>query len=400
MNDEFKLSTRRAFLRYLAASPALCAASRVMGQPAFDILDPYAPQLITRVQDAINVFDFHEAAKQKYRPGHYTYMSMGTDNGGTLQANRDGFKKYNLRMRRLINTRVVDTSVELFGVRYPTPIIIAPCGHQKAFHPQGEIPVALAAQSHDAEMILSTVTSLGVESVNAARGRPVWYQLYVDENWETTRGIVKRVEDAGCPVLAITVDLPISNREADTRHHRATNPECQSCHGTNAGVIPPKPMFEGLKRTFSDRTFLNWNFVDRIRDNTSMKLILKGIVTKEDALLAIEHGIDGVIVSNHGGRAEDSGRSTIESLPEVVAAIDGRIPVIMDSGIRRGTDIFKALALGADAIAIGRPYLWGLGTFGQEGVETVLDILERELEIIMKQAGTLSISDINRSYIA
>ncbi len=131
-----------------------------------------------------------------------------------------------------------------------------------------------------------------------------------------------------------------------------------------------------------------------------MKLMLKGIVTAEDASLAVEHGVDGIIVSNHGGRAEDSGRSTIESLPEVVDAVDGRMPVIVDGGFRRGTDIFKALALGADAIAIGRPYLWGLGSFGQEGVETVLDLLKRELEIVMRQARTTSIEEINRSHIA
>ncbi len=131
-----------------------------------------------------------------------------------------------------------------------------------------------------------------------------------------------------------------------------------------------------------------------------MKLLLKGIVTAEDASLAVEHGVDGIIVSNHGGRAEDSGRSTIESLAEVVDAVDGRMPVIVDGGFLRGTDIFKALALGADAIAIGRPYLWGLGSFGQEGVETVLDLLKRELEIVMRQARTTSIEEINRSYIA
>jgi 4-hydroxymandelate oxidase len=183
MKKHLDLINRRSFLRYLATSPVIVGARGALGQPAFDIFDPYAPQLITRAQDAINVFDFHEAAKQKYRPGHYTYMSMGTDGGGTLRANREGFNKYQLRMRRLVNSRVVDTSIELFGRRYPTPIIIAPCGHQKAFHPEGEIPVARAAQTRDTEMMLSTVTSLAVEDVNAARGRPVWYQLYVDENW-------------------------------------------------------------------------------------------------------------------------------------------------------------------------------------------------------------------------
>jgi isopentenyl diphosphate isomerase/L-lactate dehydrogenase-like FMN-dependent dehydrogenase len=159
-------------------------------------------------------------------------------------------------------------------------------------------------------------------------------------------------------------------------------------------------MWVGLPQVDGDRTFLDWEWIDRIRDTTTMRIFLKGIVTAEDAALSLEHGVDGVIVSNHGGRAEDSGIGTIESLGEVVDAIGGRIPVVVDSGFRRGTDIFKALAIGADAVAIGRPYLWGLGTFGQEGVETVLDILKRELEIVMKQAGTPTVAAINRSYIA
>jgi 4-hydroxymandelate oxidase len=400
MNDAYSLTNRRAFLRYLAASPALLSSSPLLAQVTAGLRDMYAPEPITRAQDAINVFDFHEAAKQKFLPGHYTYMAMGTDSGGTLQANRKAYENYQIRVRRLINSSVVDTGIELFGVRYPTPILIAPCGHQKAFHPEGELPTARAARSRNTGMILSSVTSVGVEEVNAAYGRPVWYQLYADANWETTEAVVKRVEQAGCPVMAITVDLPISNREADYRHRRASNPDCQRCHAPDAGVILPKPMYAGLKReSITDRSFLDWAFVDRIRAITSMKIMLKGIVTAEDARLAVDRGIEGIIVSNHGGRGEDSGRSTIDALPEVVEAIAGRIPVIVDGGIRRGTDIFKALALGADAVAIGRPYLWGLGSFGQEGVEVVLDILKRELEIIMRQAGTIRINEISSAYI-
>jgi isopentenyl diphosphate isomerase/L-lactate dehydrogenase-like FMN-dependent dehydrogenase len=399
MNEALKLSTRRALLRFFAASPVLYAASRAMGQPTFDIFDPFKPQLVSRAQDAINVFDFHEVAKQKLMPGHYTYMSLGTDDGRTLRANREGFEKFQIRVRRLVDAQNVDTSIELFGERYPIPIFIAPCGSQVVYHPEGEVTVARAARAKGVEQILSTSSSTGIEEVNRARGRPIWYQLYADPVWEVTEAVVRRVEAAGCPVLALTVDNTVSNREVLYRHYRDDNPDCQVCHAPDAGVIPPKPMFDGLEQSERNRLFMDWDYVDRLKDTTSMRLFLKGIVTAEDAMLAVEHGVDGVIVSNHGGRAEDSGRSTIESLPEVVDAIGGRIPIIVDSGFRRGTDIFKALALGADAIAIGRPYLWGLGSFGQEGVETVLDILTRELEIVMRQAGTVRISEINRSYI-
>ena len=396
MAQDSTLASRRAFLRFLASSPAIYAAGPAMGQ---NLSDPYAPQVISKANEAINVFDFHEVAKRTFLPGHYTMMALGTDDGGTVRANREGFKKIQLRMRRLVDVRNIDTSIELFGQRYPLPILIAPCGRQKAFHPEGEVAVARAAKSKGVEQILSTYTSTAIEEVNTARGRPIWFQLFPASEWQATRTLVKRAEAAGCPVLALTVDFPARNFEVLDRHRRHTNPDCQVCHA-DANVVRPPPMIDGIKQWNSDISFMDWDFVDRLKNSTSMKLVLKGIVTAEDASLAVEHGVDGIIVSNHGGRAEDSGRSTIESLPEVVDAVDGRMPVIVDSGFRRGTDIFKALALGADAIAIGRPYLWGLGSFGQEGVETVLDLLKRELEIVMRQAGTTRIEEITRNVIA
>ena len=390
-------ASRRAFLRCLASSPAIYAAPPILAQ---NPTHPYAPQVISSAGDAINVFDFHEVARQVLMPGHYTYMALGTDDADTLRANREGFEQFRLRMRRLVDVREIDQSIELFGERYSSPVLIAPCGSQKAFHPEGEIAVARAARTRGAELILSTQSSTAVEDVNAARGRPVWFQLYARQNWEATHAMVKRVEASGCPVLALTIDIPASNREVLARFRRETNEECLVCHGPDAGVIPPKPILDGVPESTFGTAFMDWDFVDRLKESTSMRLVLKGVVTSEDASLAVEYGVDGIIVSNHGGRSEDSGRSTIECLPEVIDAVDGRIPVIVDSGFRRGTDIFKALALGADAIAIGRPYLWGLASFGQEGVETVLDLLARELEIVMQQAGTTRIADIGRSHIA
>jgi isopentenyl diphosphate isomerase/L-lactate dehydrogenase-like FMN-dependent dehydrogenase len=394
MNPVSRSASRRAFIRYLAASPALCSLARAQAQ---DVNNLYAPELVSAVEEAINVFDFHEVARNVLMPGHYTYMALGTDDGGTLRANRSGFEKFRLRVRRLVDGSNLDTSIELLGERYPLPILIAPCGAQKAFHPDGEAAVARAAGVKGVEQILSTVSSVTVEDVNDARGRPVWFQLYTSPVWSETLARVKRAEDAGCPVLALTVDLPASNREALARFRRDTNPECQACHAADAGIIPPLPMV-GSGQVGTGH--LDWAYVDRLREATTMKLLIKGIVTAEDAQLAVNHGVDGIIVSNHGGRSEDSGRSTIEALPEVVAAIDGRIPVIVDSGFRRGTDIFKALAIGADAVAIGRPYLWGLSAFGQAGVEAVLDILARELEIVMRQAGTPNIGAISRAHLA
>ena len=202
----------------------------------------------------------------------------------------------------------------------------------------------------------------------------------------------------------MTVDVPVVNREAIARFRRDTNPECLPCHQPGLEYSTSKrPMFDGLDISGLNSTSraqnLTWDFVDRLRDVTTTRLLLKGIVTHEDASLAVEHGVDGIIVSNHGGRAENSNRGTIESLPEVVDAVAGRIPVLVDGGFRRGVDVFKALAIGADAVCIGRPYLWGLSAFGQEGVETVLDLLRRELVVMMQQAGTTSLDAIDRNYL-
>jgi isopentenyl diphosphate isomerase/L-lactate dehydrogenase-like FMN-dependent dehydrogenase len=397
MNDT--LASRREFLRFLAASPVLGAATRGFAQ---NTQGPSAA-LISAPAEAINVFDFEPVARRNLTAAHYTYMASGVDDGATLQANRDGFSRLQLRVRRLVDVRNIDMSCELFGTRYSLPVIIAPCGTQKAFHPQGELATARAAAARDCLQILSTVSSTGVEAVNSARGAPVWYQLYATEKWEVTQGLVRRAEAAGCPAIALTVDLPASNREAIARFRRDTNPECQECHQPGFEYAAQRrPMFDGLDisgLSGSRARQLSWEFVARLRELTSVKLLLKGIVTAQDASLALEHGIDGIIVSNHGGRAEDSGRATIDSLPEVVDAVSGRVPVLVDGGFRRGTDIFKALATGADAICIGRPYLWGLSAFGQPGVETVLDLLERELQIMMQQAGTTSIRAITRDYL-
>jgi (S)-2-hydroxy-acid oxidase len=240
----------------------------------------------------------------------------------------------------------------------------------------------------------------------------VWYQLYPTDQWAVTRALVKRAETAGCTVLVLTVDLQGgSNRETQARGQRSDTRQCSSCHPTGplgssldnvTAMVARKPMFTGLDAS-TVRTIqpldMNWAFVKRLRDTTTMKIVVKGIVTSEDAALAVENGIDGMIVSNHGGRGEESGRATIQSLSEVVAGSDGRIPVLVDGGFRRGTDIFKALALGARAVCIGRPYIWGLSAFGQPGVEAVLAILRRELTTIMRQAGTVKVGQISRQLV-
>jgi isopentenyl diphosphate isomerase/L-lactate dehydrogenase-like FMN-dependent dehydrogenase len=252
-------------------------------------------------------------------------------------------------------------------------------------------------------VILSTVTTTSVESVAEAAGRPIWFQLYATSRWEVTEKLVRRAESAGCPVLVLTVDLPVGrNTETLERLKRTDTRKCTLCHVAGAPPFSRRPMFDGIdmRGITLNNPAMTWQFVRRLRDLTRMKLVIKGIETREDARLCREHGVDGVVVSNHGGRAEDSARSTVECLPEVLDGAGGRISVLVDGGFRRGTDIFKALALGARGICIGRPYIWGLGAFGQAGVEKVLDILRAELELVMKQCGARSIAEISRSAIA
>jgi 4-hydroxymandelate oxidase len=388
------LSNRRHFLRFLAASPAAAALAWQ---------DKKDPAILTDPKNALNVMEFEEACRRAIPPAHFGYIATGVNDDATIQANRDGFKRIQLRPRRLRDVTHIDMRTQLFGTTWDYPIFICPTGSQRAFHPDGEVATARAARSHKALQILSTVTTTSVEDVAKELGRPPWYQLYPTSKWEVTEKLVKRAEAAGCPALVLTVDNTAGRHvETQMRFRLLDSRPCATCHPAEPGATyRRKPMFDGIDTAglSTMNSALTWDFVDRLKKLTSMKLLIKGIETGEDTSLLREHGVDGVIVSNHGGRAEESGRGTIECLPEVIQAAAGKIPVLIDGGFRRGTDVFKALALGATAVGIGRPYLWGLGAFGQAGVERVLDLLRAELELIMKQCGTRSLAEINRSMI-
>ncbi|MBV9191986.1 MAG: alpha-hydroxy-acid oxidizing protein, partial [Betaproteobacteria bacterium] len=398
MSDE----NRRRFLQFLAASPVAAYAGSVIPQtlvPGTREADPrmWAPydptHLIRGPKDAINVFDFEPVCRQNVPPAHFGYMASGIDDEVTLRANREDFLKLQLRPRRLVDVSKVDMSVDILGTRYPTPIVIAPIGGQKSFHAEGEVATARAAKAGNHLMILSTVTTSGVEEVTKERGAPVWYQLYATNKWEVAKGLVTRAEKAGCPVVAVTIDRNGGrNQETLFRLVRTDTRNCDACHDRSSLTANNRrrAMYEGLDLsglTHTQSSAMTWDFLKRLRDTTKMKIVLKGILAHEDATLAVQNGMDGIIVSNHGGRSEDSGRSTIDALPEILAAVKGRMPVLVDSGFRRGTDICKALAMGANAVCVGRPYIWGLGAFGQPGVERVMEILRTELFAIMQQVG-------------
>ena len=385
------MRSRRAFLRFVAGSPLLAAAAEENGG------------VLKNPKDALNVTDFEEAARKALPPAHYGYLATGVDDDSTLRANREGYRRIQLRPKRMVDVSGrADCSVELFGRKWETPLTLCPVGSQNAFHPEGELAVARAAGAKKTLQILSTNTTQPIEKVIEGAG-PVWYQLYATSRWEVTEKLVRHAERAGCPVLVLTVDLPVGrNTETLERMRRTDTRNCAGCHAPNAGFYGRKPMYTGIdmKGVTTNQPAMTWDFVRRLKDFTRMKLVLKGIETREDGQACCEHGVDGIIVSNHGGRAEESGRGTIECLPEVVEAVAGRIPVLVDGGIRRGTDIFKALALGARAVGVGRPYVWGLAAFGQAGVERVLQILRVELELVMRQCGARSIEEIRPSMVA
>ena len=427
--------TRRKFLRMLAASPVL-AGSHMLSNSLMNLLAAgevtekkflgwlenlqQTDDVISSPDQALDVMDFEPAAKKAVPPAHWGYLATGVDDDATVRANREGYSHIQIRARRLVNVQDIDMSQTIFGTKWQTPIVLSPVSAQKAFHPDGELGVAKAAGTKGHLMMLSTVATASIEDALAASGHPVWQQLYPTNLWEVTQAIIKRAEKAGAQAIVLTVDLQDgSNRETLFRLQRVDKRECSLCHGGYspfgrgkggatktaegfAGYVARKPMFNGIdvsKVTNLYPTEMSWDFVKRLRDAVTVKLLIKGIVTREDAQLAVEHGVDGLVVSNHGGRSEETLRPTIESLPEVIEAVGGKVPVIVDGGVRRGTDIFKALALGATAAGFGRPHSWGLAAFGQAGVEAVLEIFRRELRTIMRQAGTNSLDKISRTYV-
>ena len=444
-------SSRREFFRLLAASPLLGLASAglpadwrralareaerrsaagpaatrcadcgtgllpSLEQPRFNaVQDPVLPpqqaqeeqltgQLVESPDEAINVWDFERAAHATSLAQHWDYLHMGVDDYETRRANREGFQRLMLRPRRLGGEALaeIDTSVELYGRRWASPLFLCPVASLEAWHTQGESGAARAARPRDVLQMQSHQSSQSYAEIAEARGEPHWFQIYTVPDWNVNKRVIDRVAGAGCPALVWTIDLlGGSNRELQRRTLAGegySSVLCQSCHQHHPDYL--RPMRAGLDGPAGPRYPYTWDYVKRLKDATDMKVILKGIMTAEGAEQAIEHGADGIFVSNHGGRAVNSMWSSIDSLPEVVGAVRGRVPVFIDSGVRRGTDVFKALALGADAVGIGRPYVWGLGAFGEDGVGKVIDLLLAELRIAMRQTRTTSTDQITSRFV-
>lgn len=348
------------------------------------------------MNELLTAFDFEPVAYAKISRDAYDYTAQGVDGEFTLRRNREAFDWVSIVPKALVDVSDVRTSTEVLGTPLQFPIMVAPSAGQGALHPQGEVGMYQGATAAAATpMIVSNNSSFPMDKIGPAAQGTLWFQLYPRQQVEVSRELVENAQTAGAKGLVVTIDQQSSYYERQL-HDRALGgsgrgARTTSLRGQTARVNP--------YRIMDTRLWYDWTFIDNVRPFVKVPLLLKGIVTPEDAKLALEHGIDGIVVSNHGGRSLDYGPSTLEVLPEIVDIVKGRVPVIVDSGFRRGSDIFKALAIGAKAVCLGRVPRWGLAAYGPQGAQRIIEILQKELVATMAQAGCPTIASIDRSAI-
>lgn len=357
----------------------------------------------------VELMDFEAAARTTVEKMAYDYYASGANDQITLQDNREGFDRIRLLPRTLVDVSNVDLSTAVLGHTLPLPLLIAPSAFQRMAHPDGEEATARAAATHGIPMGLSTISSTALEDVAAAAhavnaDARLWFQVYVYKDRGVTRELVQRAEEAGFSALALTVDTPrFGRRYADVRNqfHLPPGITVANFEKRGMGQLDEVGGQSGLV-AYANSLFdpsLTWKDVEWLRSITALPVLVKGVLRADDALKALDAGFSGIIVSNHGGRQLDTVPATIDALPQIVAAVAGRCEVLLDGGVRRGTDILKALALGAKAVMIGRPVLWGLAAGGQAGVERVLAILRDEFETAMMLAGCPTVGDVTADLI-
>jgi 4-hydroxymandelate oxidase len=321
----------------------------------------------------------------------WRYLAGGSGDMHTVRRNVEAWAALALAPRVLVGVGNLDTRVRLLGHDLDAPILIAPTASHGLFHPRGELETVQGAATSGALYVASTFSTRSVEDIGAAATGPWWFQLYVHQDRGFTRELVARAEQAGAAALALTVDLPVQAPSTAARRH-----ELGAVEGTGYGNLAGRDSTaDGLEDNPRFDPNLTWADVDWLSSLTAMPVLVKGVLRPDDASRAIDHGVAGVIVSNHGGRALDTTPATADVLPSVVAEVDGRVPVLVDGGIRRGTDIAKAVALGATAVLVGRPAVWGLALGGAEGVRNVVDTLRRELESAMAMLGAPALADLS-----
>jgi 4-hydroxymandelate oxidase len=349
----------------------------------------------------VDVSDYANLARDCMSTMAWEYISGGAADEFTLRWNHEAFGRIRLRPRNLVDVSRLDTRVTLFGQELSCPILLAPVAYQKLMHPGGELATVRGAGTAGVAMVLSTFSTISLEKVVTAATRPLWFQLYVQRDRDFTRDLVRRAELAGYGALVVTVDTPVLGaryREVRNKFVLPPGMERANLKGLKTATGSHRPSeLDIYSATLSPA--LTWKDIAWLRSLTSLPVVLKGVMNAADAGRAVDEGVSGLIVSNHGGRNLDTVPATIEALPEVIAKVAGRVPVLVDGGIRRGTDVLKAIGLGASAVLIGRPYLFGLALGGAEGVSRVVNILRREFEMAMALTGKTTIAAIDSSVI-
>lgn len=349
--------------------------------------------------DPVNLFELEDKARHIIAKMAFDYYVSGANDEITLRENQEAFKRIVIypRMLRDVSCRSMETTA--LGASLSMPIMIAPMAFQKMAHCDGELAVIRAANSCNTIMTLSTLSSCTIEEVAAASNGNLWFQLYVYRDRQLTASLVKRAEAAGCKALVLTVDSPmLGRREQDVRNGFKLPEGISAANLRSAGVdaLPGKIGESGLAAYIAslyDQS-LSWKDLEWLRSLSSLPVLVKGVLRADDALLAMQHGASGIIVSNHGGRQLDTAPATINVLARVLEAVSGKVEVFIDGGIRRGTDVLKALALGASGVFIGRPVLWGLAQAGESGVVSVLNMLASEFDLAMALSGARSLAEI------
>ncbi|HEV7676014.1 MAG TPA: alpha-hydroxy acid oxidase [Candidatus Angelobacter sp.] len=348
-----------------------------------------------------DVTRFEPLARRRLSQMAYDYVRSGGGDEISMGENRAGFERLQLAPNVLTDVSQVDTRVTLFGDEFESPILLAPVAYHRLYHREGEVATARGASAAGAGFVISTFTTTSIDEIARNTQRPIWFQLYVQRDRAFTKDMVQRAVASGCKAVCLTVDTPVLGcRYSQLSFGLPKNMECVHLRGLGQGSSGPshKTQRRSIYDTMFDPSF-NWNDLEWLRSIAGVPVILKGVLAAEDGRRAVECGADGVIVSNHGGRNLDTVPATIDALPRVVEAVAGRIPVMLDSGIRRGTDVLAALALGAKAVFIGRPYVYGLAAGGAQGVERVISILRDELERAMALTGRRSIAEIDEAVL-
>jgi isopentenyl diphosphate isomerase/L-lactate dehydrogenase-like FMN-dependent dehydrogenase len=355
-------------------------------------------------RDLVSVFDYEAAARKKLPKIAFDYYASGANDEITLRENHAAYEQIKLKPRVLIDISKRDLSTTVLGQKVSMPIIVAPTAFHRMAHPEGEVATVRASGKADTIMILSTLSTSSIEEVMAEATGPVWFQLYVYKDRDATLSLVERAESNGCTAIALTVDAQVwGRRERDIKNRFRLPKDLSIKNLMPAGreQFPEGKADSGLAAYVAwqfDPT-LSWKDVDWLCSKSNIPVLLKGVLNPEDARLAADHGAAGVIVSNHGARQLDTVPATIEALPHIVEAVDEKLEVLVDGGVRRGTDVVKAISLGAKAVGIGRPIIWGLALDGEKGVKRILDILRSDFELAMRLCGCTSVPEMSRDLI-